>query len=75
MPKMSGVILRHGVSRSDNKVLSKKVVHETYEKLKKRGYDVYLNEEGHLCARDMDTRDIKNELSVIDDGSSRNITI
>jgi len=65
MPKMKGVILRHGVLQSNGKVYSRIAVKEAYELMKKRGYDVELNDAGFLVSNGIEPRDIKNELGII----------
>jgi len=65
MAKMRGVILRHSVLQSNGKVYSKVMIKETYDRLKKRGYDVELDDQGNLVSNGMESRDIKNELGVV----------
>jgi len=68
MPKMRGIILRHGKMNSDGRVFSKKDVKGICERLTKRGYPVELDDNGNLVSNGMEIRDIKNELSVPHDG-------
>jgi len=64
--KVSGIILRHSKPDRDMKVYSKKTLVQLYEQMKGRGFDVYLNKDGNLCANDIDRRTLDNELAVID---------